>query len=183
MWRIIPNPVTGKFSIAPEGVVATPIIPYNPYNPLNPLYPISPISPISPIIPYSPLSIRSITNPDDDPEMRKSVVRYYYDKIKDYYLPERFSVLLKYIIVENGKPRLVKSNSEYENNKVDKDIPLRVKFILDYYFGKSELELVIAKTVNKHGLRWYELKSKHLSTIKRAIFNKIEHILDRECEF
>lgn len=140
----------------------------------------------APIIPMAspfPSLIRPISNPNADPKLRHDVVKYYYDRLKTVYLPASLSKLLKYIAVRNGAAALVTSEQEYDNNSTTHNVDLRVKYIMDTYFSKYDLEVVMDKVVNEFGLNWYELKSKHSSEIKKAIYRKIRRRIERDLSF
>jgi hypothetical protein len=138
-------------------------------------------------------NIRQISHPDNDPELRKKVVKYFYDKLKDISFNSKFQKLLKYIIVENDKARLVKSYEELQQNeKNNSNMTARVNFIIDHIFSKYDLELLISKLIQKYGMlfsddeynmHWYNAKNKYSSKVKKAMYKKIKYRLQKKVIF
>lgn len=139
-------------------------------------------------------NIRHITHPNQDPELRRKVVKHFYNNIKDiYFITSKFKKLLKYIIVENNNPRLVKSLEELEKNSNNNtDYSLRIKFIIKNIFSKYDLELLISKLIAKYSMlysddeynmHWHNAKYRHAKTVKKAIYKKIKYKLQKKLNF
>lgn len=138
-------------------------------------------------------NIRHITSPDSDPELRRKVIKHFYNELKEIYFLEKFKKLLKYIVVENNKARLVKSYDELQKNvNNNNDSNLRIKFITDEIFSKYDLEILISKLIAKYGmlysedeynLHWYNAKYRHKNIIKKAIYKKIKYRLQKKVKF
>lgn len=137
---------------------------------------------MNPVGPVNPLSVRSLTNPNDDPELHHRVIKYYYNRLKTYYLPDRFSSLLDYVVVEGGKCRLVNSKEELNNNKPN-NVKDKVEYILEYIFGKYDVENILNHVVYKHGLNWYELQTKHASYVKSGLYYGILKKINKQLDF
>jgi len=122
-------------------------------------------------------NIRHLTNPDDDPELRRKVVKHFYKQLKEIYFIDKLKKLFQYIIIENNSNtgnnnntgnngnnsntgnnnntsvRLVKTYEEYkknENNNNDSNI--KIKFITENIFSKYDLEVLISKLIAKYGM-------------------------------
>ncbi len=138
-------------------------------------------------------NIRQISFPDNDPELRRKVVKYFYDKLKDIYFHGKFQKLLKYIVIENNTPRLVKSYEELQKNIDNKnDISIRIKFITENIFSKYDLEVLISKLIQKYGMlfsddeynmHWYNAKNKYSNKVKKAMYKKIKYRLQKKVHF
>lgn len=138
-------------------------------------------------------NIRQISFPDNDPELRKKVVKYFYDRLKDIYFHGKFQKLLKYIVIENNIPRLVQSYEELQKNIDNKnDISIRIKFITENIFSKYDLEVLISKLIQKYGMlfsddeynmHWYNAKNKYSSKVKKAMYKKIKYRLQKKVHF
>jgi hypothetical protein len=138
-------------------------------------------------------NIRQISFPDNDPELRRKVVKYFYDRLKDIYFHGKFQKLLKYIVIENNIPRLVKSYEELQKNIDNKnDISIRIKFITENIFSKYDLEVLISKLIQKYGMlfsddeynmHWYNAKNKYSSKVKKAMYKKIKYRLQKKVHF
>ena len=138
-------------------------------------------------------NIRHLTNPDQDPELRRKVVKHFYNQLKDVYFLGKFQNLLKYIVVENNKPRLVKSFDELQkNSNNNNDFTLRIKFITENIFSKYDLEVLISKLIAKYGMlysedeynmHWHNAKYKHAKLVKKAMYKKIKYRLQKKVNF
>ena len=118
------------------------------------------------------------TNPtldvNNDPDLRKRISSYMYNKFKNIWLPFSFIKLQKYLKNENGKIIFIKNMSEYDNNKTEND-DLKIEFILDNVFGKHEVVKFLDKFVRNHNVNWYDLKTKHIDKIKNDLYEKIKN--------
>jgi hypothetical protein len=138
-------------------------------------------------------NIRHFTNPDSDPELQRKVIKHFYNELKEKYFYEKFQNFFKYIVVENNKPRLVKSEEELQKNaNNNNDSKLKIKFITDNIFSKYDLEVLISKLIAKYSmlnsedeynLHWYNIKYKHSSLIKKAMYKKIKYRLEKKLNF
>jgi hypothetical protein len=158
----------------------------------------APASAQSPAISYTVITppitnIRHITSPDADPELRRKVIKHFYNQLKDVYFLGKFQNLLKYIIVENNSARLVKSDEELQKNtNNNNDFTLRIQFIIDNIISKYDLEVLISKLIAKYGMlysedeynmHWYNAKYKHSRLIKKAMYKKIKYRLQKKVNF
>jgi hypothetical protein len=99
-------------------------------------------------------NIRHLTNPDDDPELRRKVVKHFYKQLKEIYFIDKLKKLFQYIIIEknenNGNTdntgiRLVKTYEEYKKNENNNnDSKIKIKFITENIFSKYDLEVLIS---------------------------------------
>jgi hypothetical protein len=138
-------------------------------------------------------NIRHLTNPDSDPELQRKVIKHFYNELKEKYFYEKFQNFFKYIVVENNKPRLVKSEEELQKNADNNNnSKLKIKFITDNIFTKYDLEVLISKLIAKYSmlnsedeynLHWYNIKYKHSSLIKKAMYKKIKYRLEKKLNF
>jgi hypothetical protein len=138
-------------------------------------------------------SIRSLAHPDQDPELRRKVVKHFYDNLKEVYFIGKFKKLLRYVIVDNNQARLVKSLEELNKNKSNEnDLSLRIKFITENIFSKYDLEILISKLIAKYGMlfsedennmHWYNAKTRYSRKIKNAMYKKIKYRLQKKLKF
>jgi len=137
-------------------------------------------------------NIRHLTNPDLDPELQRKVIKHFYKELKEKYFFQKFQNFFKYIVIENNNPRLVKSEEELQKNSNNNDSKLKIKFITDNIFTKYDLEVLISKLIAKYSmlfsedeynLHWYNIKSKHSSLVKKAIYKKIKYRIEKKLSF
>jgi hypothetical protein len=138
-------------------------------------------------------NVRHITSPDADPELRRKVVKHFYNQLKEVYFLDKFNKLFKYIVVENDKARLVKSNEELQKNaNNNNNSKLKISFITDNIFSKYDLEVLISKLIAKYSMlysddeynmHWYTAKYKHAKLVKKAMYKKIKYRLQKKVKF
>jgi hypothetical protein len=138
-------------------------------------------------------NVRHLTSPDADPELRRKVVKHFYNQLKEVYFIDKFKKLFKYIVVENGKARLVKSYEELQKNANNyNDSKLKIAFITDNIFNKYDLEVLISKLIAKYSMlysddeynmHWYTAKYKHAKLVKKAMYKKIKYRLQKKMAF
>ena len=115
------------------------------------------------------------TNPsyptvNNDPILRKKVVKYFFNKLVDDWLYGSFSDVGKYVIVKDGKAEFSKITSESDNTMND----IKARYITEEIFTKHDLLEVIDKDVRKQNVNWFDLRTKHKSDLKDYIHGKIK---------
>jgi hypothetical protein len=175
-------------------IVASPAPPTPPVTPP----PVTPPPPATTATSYTVVTppitnVRHITSPDADPELRRKVVKHFYNQLKDVYFLDKFKKLFKYIVVENGSARLVKSYEELQKNANNyNDSKLKISFITDNIFSKYDLEVLISKLIAKYSMlysddeynmHWYTAKYKHARIVKKAMYKKIKYRLQKKVNF
>jgi hypothetical protein len=127
--------------------------------------------------------VKLLTDPNDDPDYQKRTIKYFYQRLEEVYLGSSLSRLLRYVVVRNGQAALVSSAQEYDNNDITNNQDLRIKFILDKYFSKYDMEMLLHKVVFENGLNWYDLRNKHSQVVKKYIYKRIKHRLQKHLRF
>jgi len=121
-------------------------------------------------------NISNISNVNNDPELRKKVVRYFYDKYANTWLPFSFMKLQKYLISTENNIEFIKNindyNKELSNNTISSE---KIDFIIKNVFGKHELLVFLDKFINKNNFNWYDLKTIHFDKIKSELYDKIKN--------
>ena len=114
-----------------------------------------------------------VSDVNNDPELRKKVVRYFFEKFATVWLPFTFTKLQKYLKNTNGEITFIKTIDDYEKEIVNDD--KKVDFILENIFSKHELLVFLDKFVNKNNVNWYDLKTKHIEKIKSELYDKLKN--------
>jgi hypothetical protein len=115
---------------------------------------------------------------NNDPELRKKVVKYFFHVYSTTWLPFSFTKLQKYLTLSNGNISFIKNINEYnkettvEKNVVPAD---KLDFIIDNVFGKHELLVFLDKFVRVHNVNWYDLKTKHYDKVKTELYDKLKN--------
>lgn len=110
---------------------------------------------------------------NNDPELRKKVVRYFFEKFATVWLPYSFLKLQKYLKNSNGEISFIKTIGDYDKEVVNDDA--KIEFILENVFSKHELLVFLDKFVNKYNANWYDLKTKHVEKIKSDLYDKLKN--------
>jgi len=118
------------------------------------------------------------TNPiksdvNNDPELRKKIVRFFYEKFANIWLSQSFIKLQKYLKDSNGEITFIKTIDDYDKEIVNDD--KKVEFILENIFSKHELLVFLEKFVNRYNVNWYDLKTKHYEKVKSEIYDKLKN--------
>ena len=115
---------------------------------------------------------------NNDPELRKRVVRYFFDKYSTTWLPFSFIKLQKYLVSSNGNIEFIKNINDYnketiiEKNIIPSD---KIDFIIDNIFGKHEILVFLDKFVRINNVNWYDLKTKYNDKIKSDLYDKLKN--------
>lgn len=117
------------------------------------------------------------TNPsyqtvNNDPELRKKVVKYFFTRLSEDWLFGAFNDVNKYLTVKDGKVDIVKSLKDVGKSGDMTD--LKVEFVLEEVFTKHDLLEVIDKYVRHRNVNWYDLKTEHKGNLKDYIHGKLK---------
>ena len=201
------NPLTTTVSMVSPTMVS-------PLSPLTPLTitqsPVSTItqsllSPLSPsiITKYDPLTIVTpVGNPllytrpggyyldidtgiHDNTIVQRDVTKYLRYKTLDKWVYTEFPHVLKYLIVEKDKVRVVKNETERENNKVSKD-PVDVlsdksEFIEEKILTEEAMREVLIRIMRETGIKWYDLPYREqlvMDVIEKYIKKKLKKMME-----
>ena len=191
------NPTTYLDAIkkAVNDAARAPAIPGMPYGMLPGL--VNPINPINsvqlPVLSPRFSNVRHLTVPDNDPELRRKVVKHFYKELKEKYFIDKFNKFFQYIIIENDESRLVKTYEEYKKNENNyNDSKKKIKFITENIFTKYDLEVLISKLIAKYGMlnsddennmHWYNSKNRYAGLIKKTMYKKIKYRFEKKVDF
>jgi hypothetical protein len=186
----------------------------SPLSPLTPLTisqtPISSItqsvlSPLSPsvITNYDPLTVVTpvgtpllYTRPggyyldidtgiNDNYIVQRDVTKFLRYKTLDKWVYTEFPNLLKYLIVEKDKVRIVKSESERDNNKVSKDsideLSEKSEFIEKNILTEEAMREILIRIMRETGIKWYDLPYREqlvMDVIEKYIEKKLKKMME-----
>jgi len=123
-------------------------------------------------------SYNNFFNVNNDPELRKKVVKYFYKKYKEIWMPFSYEKIFKYFTKENDKITFVKSRDDYIKNDI-KDKSEKKNFILKNIFGKHEMLIFLDRFIRKNNLNWYDIQKNNQSEIKSEIYKKIKMHIEK----
>lgn len=118
------------------------------------------------------------TNPiksdvNNDPELRKKIVKFFYEKFANIWLSQSWIKLQRYLKVSNGEVTFIKSVSDYDKELINDE--KKIEFILENIFSKHELLVFLEKFVNRYNVNWYDLKTKHYEKVKSELYDKLKN--------
>jgi hypothetical protein len=130
----------------------------------------------------NPLRIVSGYYPDldKDPQVHRTLKKYYYYKLLDKWMYNDLKSLLAYVALDNGKAKLINSISDYNQNSVNNakedDLTLRINFI-ENLISTDLIKSVLERIVHKYGIHWYHL-NKNEDIIKKKLEIAIKEFLE-----
>jgi len=125
------------------------------------------------------------TGINDNYIVQRDVTKYLRYKTLDKWVYTEFPHLLKYLVVEKDKVRIVKNESERESNKVSKD-PIDVlseksEFIEKNILTEEAMREVLIRIMRETGIKWYDLPYKEnlvMDVIEKYIEKKLKKIME-----
>jgi len=190
--------------------VINPISPYSVASPflLDSITPMSPLnynlmSPLSPNsliysdtyntygninTPYIPSVNLSFSNPtfgfyenlNLDPQIHKTLTKYFYYKTLDKWLYSDLIDVLNYLKYDKGKVTYLNKITDLDLSTVDKEtnteIDAKVDFIEKHVLNKKMMHHILQKCVNETNIRWVDLP-KNEYYVKQFIDNKLKRVL------
>ena len=98
---------------------------------------------------------------DDNYIVQRDVTKYLRYKTLDKWIYTEFPSVLKYLIVEKDNIRLVKSESERDNNKVSSNSTSELEAKSDYIgeniLTEEAMREVLIRIMRELGIKWYDL--------------------------
>ena len=136
---------------------------------VNPVY-------LNSIFAVNTLGYNSLNNND---KVKNTFTKYYYYKILDKWIYKKLFPLLAFIKIENGKPRLINSMSEYNIQELTtnskEDIENKIDYMEKILLTKNMVKHVLKKICLTNNINWYDL-NKYESYIKSIFYN---YMLDK----
>lgn len=126
----------------------------------NPLTVVTPIGPI--INTIRPSYIVDIdTGMEDNYNVQRDITKYLLYKTLDKWIFNEFPSVLKYLVVEKDSIRIVKNETEKENNDISKNSSaeneMKVDWIENNIFGEEEMKGVLKRIIIELGIKFYDL--------------------------
>ena len=107
-------------------------------------------------------------------EVKIPKTKYLLYKTLDKWIFTEFPSVLKYLKVDNGSVKLVKSLDEKEKNDVskdsEKDLEAKSDWIEENILNEEKMREVLIRIMRELGLKWYELP--HRETLIRDVVEK-----------
>jgi hypothetical protein len=142
---------------------------------------------------YTPFIAHDYTNPfkivtgyypdlDKDPQVHRTLKKYYYYKLLDKWMYSDLKSLLAFVVLDNGKAKLINSISDYNpnsvNNSKEDELTLRIN-LLENLISTDLIKSVLERIVHKYGIHWYHL-NKNEDIIKKKLEIAIKELLENK---
>lgn len=113
---------------------------------------------------------------NDDPNLRKQITEYFYNKIVKSWSLYHYKNLLDLIVIENNKPTLIKNLNNIDknvNNNEEKN-----KYLLSKYLTKKILYELLKEFVVKQNLNWWDVKLNQYE-LRTFIHKKVKKMMEK----
>lgn len=133
------------------------IVPVSPLS-LSPVFSILSPKPLTLSFEFDRPMVGVYETIDNDPDVRKKMVNYYYDLIRDDWLLDDLNDILNYFHYKDGKVEMIHKIDEYSPSNINKDTDKiaekKVEFIEKNIFTKNDLKHVLRKFVKETSSKW-----------------------------
>ena len=129
---------------------------------------------------YVPVT-NSYQNVNNDPDLIRSVSKYFFESTMNRWLYSDFQELLRYLVIKNKKVNIVGNRDDLMKNKLDNnmdDMRTKIKFISEYVMTKYDMKSFLKRLALETGLDLWKFK-KYKSKIKKSIYRKIKKKLEK----
>ncbi len=150
----------------------------------NPLTVVTPIGPILTTL-RQPYVVEIDTGMDNNYYVQRDVTRYLLFKTLDNWIFNDFPSVLKYLVIDKDKVRIVKNDAEKERNEISKNSSkeneMKVDWIENNILGETEMKDILKRIMIELGLKYYELPHRESLVmevvekyLKKKLRNRVE---------
>lgn len=144
-----------------EPLVLSDIFLNSPVSPLSLSPVLSVSSPLTVSFEYEKPLVGVYETIDNDPSVRRKMLNYYYDLIRDDWLLDDLNDILNYFRITDGKVHMIHKLEEYHPGTINKDTDetaeKKVEFIEKHLFTKYDLKHILNKFTKETGTKWVNL--------------------------
>jgi len=142
------------------------------------------IPPLTINLEYSKPLISVYETIDTDPEVRQTMVNYYFDLIRDDWFLDDLNDILNYFVYRDGKVSTIKNISEYNPVNIAKDTDKiaeeKVKYITKNVFTRYNLLDVLTQFIRGTNSKWVNLPKNEFfvkQAVKEYIVKEIRRLI------
>ena len=148
--------------------------------------PLTIVSPVGPALYYTrPGYVVDIdTGVNDSYIVQRDVTKYLRYKTLDKWIYTEFPNLLKYLVVDKDNVRLVKNESERDNNKISKDnvkeLEIKSDYIGENILTEHAIREILIRIMRELGIKWYDLPHREdlvMDVIEKYIEKKFKKMI------
>ena len=136
------------------------------------LSPTTPFLPLTLSFDYDKPLIGVYESIDTVPEVRKKMIKYYYDLVRDQWLMDELNDILNYYVYSDGEVKLIKSLSDYSPQNIAKDTDRiaekKVEHIERTILTKYDMTDILSKFAKEMNIKWVDL-TKHEFLLRQAV--------------
>lgn len=130
-------------------------------SPYSPLAPLSPFAPLTLSFDYSRPLLGVYDTIDTDPHVRRKMLDYYYDVVRDKWLLDELNDILNYFKFSDGKVKMISSMSDYSPKNIsgdsDKVAQKKVEYIEEFLLTKYDMDDVLSRFTKETNTKWVNL--------------------------
>uniref|UniRef100_A0A6C0EBV2 Uncharacterized protein n=1 Tax=viral metagenome TaxID=1070528 RepID=A0A6C0EBV2_9ZZZZ len=123
------------------------------------------------------------TGLNDNYMIQKDVTEYIRYKTLDKWLYDDMKYLLKYLVVDDGKVRVVRSSKEKDDNKISSDstsdLEKKSDYIGENILTKDKTRDVLIRILRQFNVKWFDLPHKE-SLVRDMIERYLKHKLKKQ---
>jgi hypothetical protein len=121
----------------------------------------------------------SYKNLDDDKDIIKQVVKYYYYKILQYWMTNSYIDLLGYLKIDGDNVNIITKKEDYsallDNSS---DTHKKIAYLQEHILTKRHIYKWLKKYVKNERTKWYKLQNDE-SSVKKYIHTELKKILTK----
>jgi hypothetical protein len=149
--------------------------------------PLTIVTPIGPQLYFNrPGYVMDIdTGVNDSYIVQRDVTKYLRYKTLDKWIYTEFPNVLKYLVVDKDNVRIVKNESEHDNNKVSsnstRELEAKSDYIADNILTESAMREVLIRIMRELGVKWYDLPYHEdlvMDVVEKYIEKKLKKMLN-----
>ena len=182
MFNTLSNSTTILSPLTPLTITQSPLSTVTPSVIVNtdPLTVLSPIR--TPLLYRRPGFMIDIdTGVNDSYVVQRDVTKYLRYKTLDKWLYSEFPSVLKYLVVDKDNVRLVKNESERDNNKVSSnsvsELEAKSDYIGENILTEEAMREVLIRIMRELGIKWYDLPHREdlvMDVVEKYIEKKLK---------
>ena len=117
---------------------------------------------------------------ENNKQVIKTVIKYYYYKILEKWLKGPFIDLLGFFkIVDNNVKFIENMNEMQKELDTSQNENLKIKYIEDNILSKSIIKELLTKFIEKNSYKWYKIQN-HEEELKLYLHSKIKNLFESQ---
>lgn len=129
------------------------------YSPTSVLSPDSPIRGVINVNDYSRPVMGFYNSLNDDPEFKSKIIKHYYYKLLDKWIPMMMTDIFGYMQIKDNKVVVVQNVSDYKPSTSDdmKVIEKKIDFIEEKIVSKKNMYKYLSDFIKRYHIEWVDI--------------------------